>query len=313
MIKVSLISPCYNGETYLTHFLDSLLLQTYQNVEFIFVNDGSTDKTEDIFMSYKTKLETKGWSVIYIHQENNGQASALNQGLKIFTGDYLIFPDSDDILYPNHISQKVEFMEQHPELGFAFCKLDAVDETDINQIKYQMFRKQTTNDNLDLDLINRNNILWTPIGNIFRRSDFLKAHPSKRIYEGTGGQNFQMLFPMACHSKYGYIDSSLGKYVIRKESHSRLKKSKEDRDYELIDIWLNTIKNLTNINNQTKLLYIKTTFNHYFNLHHPHTSTTLPRIKIKPKTILKPFIKIKEHNKKYKIYLFGIHLLTIWK
>ena len=46
--KVSLISPCHNGENYLTRFLDSLLVQTYTNVEFIFVDDGSTDKTSDI-------------------------------------------------------------------------------------------------------------------------------------------------------------------------------------------------------------------------------------------------------------------------
>lgn len=58
--KVSLISPCYNGERYLSHFLDSLLLQNYNNVEFIFVDDGSTDKTREVFESYRKGLENKG-------------------------------------------------------------------------------------------------------------------------------------------------------------------------------------------------------------------------------------------------------------
>ena len=49
--KVSLISPCYNGSSYIKWFLDSLVNQTYKNVEFIFINDGSTDNTEEIFMS----------------------------------------------------------------------------------------------------------------------------------------------------------------------------------------------------------------------------------------------------------------------
>lgn len=52
MKKVSLVSPCYNGESHLGYFIDSLLAQTYPNVEFIFVDDGSTDRTAEIFASY---------------------------------------------------------------------------------------------------------------------------------------------------------------------------------------------------------------------------------------------------------------------
>ena len=56
----SVISPCYNGEKYLKHFLESLLEQTYSNVEFIIVNDGSNDNSEKIILSYKDKIEKKG-------------------------------------------------------------------------------------------------------------------------------------------------------------------------------------------------------------------------------------------------------------
>ncbi len=122
MKKVSIISPCYNGASYLPHFLQSLSEQTYTNIEFIFVNDGSTDNSEQLFLDYKPRLEQKGWSVIYIKQENAGQAAALNKGLEIFSGDYLLWPDSDDILLPQHIEQKVSFMEAHPEYALAFCR-----------------------------------------------------------------------------------------------------------------------------------------------------------------------------------------------
>lgn len=132
--KVSLISPCHNGENYLTRFLDSLLVQTYTNVEFIFVDDGSTDKTSDIFESYRKQLEDKGWAVIYIWQENQGAAGALNTGLKRFTGDYLIWPDSDDILYPDHIRCKVDFMECNKNIGIGYCSFDYVYEDDIDNI-----------------------------------------------------------------------------------------------------------------------------------------------------------------------------------
>lgn len=58
-LLVSVISPCYNGEKYLKHFLESLLEQTYSNVEFIIVNDGSNDNSEKIILSYKDKIEKR--------------------------------------------------------------------------------------------------------------------------------------------------------------------------------------------------------------------------------------------------------------
>ena len=63
--KVSLIVPCYNGEGYLGDFLDSVLAQTYPNIELILVNDGSTDGTEEVFLQYSSRLETGGGCEIY--------------------------------------------------------------------------------------------------------------------------------------------------------------------------------------------------------------------------------------------------------
>lgn len=57
--KVSVITPCYNGESFIARFLDSLLVQTYNNIEFILINDGSTDKTEEIVRSYRKKFKDK--------------------------------------------------------------------------------------------------------------------------------------------------------------------------------------------------------------------------------------------------------------
>ena len=298
MKKVSLVSPCYNGEKYVCRFLDSLLEQTYDNVEFIFVNDGSTDNTEEIFMSYKPKLENKGWKVIYIRQENAGQAAALNNGLKIFSGDYLIFPDSDDILYPNHISKKVEFMEQHPECGLAFCILDVVNENDISKVIHQQRRKPAADDDLFNDLIERRNIIWTPVGNIFRSKCFLEVVPSRHIYEGNAGQNFQMLLPMAHKFKCGYIEEALAKYVVRKASHSRQKKSKELFREHALDIWINTILSLKDETDLNKSRYIRQAAGHFYaELSKPEHKTKriylfnfIPLFKIKIKKSIKIYL-----------------------
>jgi len=85
---VSVITPCYNVEMYLPKFLDSLLQQTYKSLEVILVDDGSTDNTQIILNEYAPRLEAEGYAVKVVHQENGGLASAINFGLKFFTGEF---------------------------------------------------------------------------------------------------------------------------------------------------------------------------------------------------------------------------------
>ena len=101
--KVSIVTPCYNGEKYLERFLKSILNQSYGNIELIFINDGSTDQTEEIIKKYKEEFDLHNIELTYLFQENAGQAAALNNGLKYVQGDYLLCMDSDD-----EISENVE-------------------------------------------------------------------------------------------------------------------------------------------------------------------------------------------------------------
>ena len=114
---VSIITPCFNGEKYLDRFFRSVLNQTYENLELIFINDGSSDKTEEKVLNYKDELKNRNICFTYLYQDNAGQAAALNKGLKVFKGDYLVWPDSDDELVPDSIEKRVDFLEKHPELG----------------------------------------------------------------------------------------------------------------------------------------------------------------------------------------------------
>ena len=309
--RVSLITPCYNGEKYLEYFFKSLEQQTYKNVEFIFINDGSTDNTEIIFNRHKSILEKKGWDIKYIFQFNAGQAAALNKGLKIFNGKYLIFPDSDDILYPNHIEEKVRFMEQNLEFGFAFCKIDVVKESNLELIVTNFSMNRERKYNLFSDLIERKNILWMPIGNIFRSSSFLEVVPERDIFSGPGGQNFQMLLPMAHKFKCGYIDKSLGKYVLRRSSHSHSYNNHLLRERQLLNIWINTINKLDDTD-ENRSLYIKKAVDHFM-------TSLYSAIKVPSKTNtfkiylfdLIEIFKIRHVNNLYMIYLFGCKLLKI--
>ena len=90
--KITVIVPVYNVENYLEKCLDSLINQTYKNLEIIVINDGSTDNSGEICQEYAQKDNR----IIYVEQENGGQSEARNMGLDRMTGSYVTFVDSDD-------------------------------------------------------------------------------------------------------------------------------------------------------------------------------------------------------------------------
>lgn len=102
MVKVSVIIPVYNAEKYLKECIDSLLCQTIKDLEFIFVNDGSQDTSQQIITGYQATDSR----IVLINQPNQGVSVARNNGIAIAKGDYIGFVDADDTI-------AVDFFEQH--------------------------------------------------------------------------------------------------------------------------------------------------------------------------------------------------------
>lgn len=94
MDLITIIIPIYNSEKYLKRCLDSIINQTYKNLEIILINDGSIDQSENICKYYKSKDDR----INYIYQANEGVGSARNRGIEAATGKYLFFCDSDDAI-----------------------------------------------------------------------------------------------------------------------------------------------------------------------------------------------------------------------
>lgn len=219
---VSIITPCYNGESFLRRFLDSLLVQDYPRIEFILVNDGSTDRTNEVVTQYRKRLQNNLERFVYIEQENQGQAAALNQGLAIFTGDYLTWPDSDDF-FPcaDAISQKVDWMESHHEIGLLCSRANIVDESDLNKTIGYLECLQVPQEQLFKHFLFAQNVCFAPGCFIVRASAFLKCVPLRKIRSYTGlGQNWQMLLPIVFSSQVGFMQDVLYTYVVRANSHS---------------------------------------------------------------------------------------------
>lgn len=109
MPNVSIIIPIYNVEQYLSRCVDSVLQQTLKNIEIILVDDGSPDKSPSMCDHYK-EIDDR---IKVIHKKNGGLASARNAGLKIATGEYILFLDSDDWIQPETAEELVSIAEQY--------------------------------------------------------------------------------------------------------------------------------------------------------------------------------------------------------
>ena len=111
---LSVIIPTFNRAFYILTVLESVLKQTYRNMEVLVVDDGSKDSTKEVLAPYLHKIQ-------YIYQDNRGNAAARNAGLKQAKGKYVAFLDSDDYWAQEKCEKQVAFLEKHPDCAFVYC------------------------------------------------------------------------------------------------------------------------------------------------------------------------------------------------
>jgi len=162
--KISVIVPVYNVEKYLEKCLESIVNQTYDNLEIILVNDCSTDGSEEIIKKFKSKHK----NILYFKNEkNSGAAYSRNVALKKATGDYIGFIDSDDYVEPGYFEGLMNSIKKE-KADIAVCDINIID-TD----KGTTFRsKSGTSDNNKEDFIN-NGLAASPANKLFKREALL--------------------------------------------------------------------------------------------------------------------------------------------
>lgn len=116
---VSVVIPCFNQAHFLAEAIESVLQQSWPFLEVIVVDDGSTDDTRIVAATFN--------KVKYIYQENQGVSRARNAGIKNSKGQYLIFLDADDWLYPEAIVNNFQYLLKNPDLAFVSGAYDFVD------------------------------------------------------------------------------------------------------------------------------------------------------------------------------------------
>ena len=185
MVKVSVILPIYNVAPYLDETFQSLIHQSLRDIEIIAVNDGSTDKSEDIIKKYQQKDDR----IISFTQENKGQSAARNLALQHATGKYIYMMDSDDVLKDTDALQTCYDYAEKNQPDFIFFDGESFSEKGVDRISRNTKRTHLVDENkkydgeyllnLVLDTQTHNCVVWL----LFIRKDFLDRIGLK-FYEG---------------------------------------------------------------------------------------------------------------------------------
>lgn len=131
MPKVSVVMPVYNGGKYLHAAIDSILTQTFSDFELLIINDGSTDNSDSIIMSY-TDVRVK-----YFRNEMNiGVAATLNKGILLSVAKYIARMDADDICLPERFEKQVAYLDSHADVAVIDCAMQYMTENGIPLNKF---------------------------------------------------------------------------------------------------------------------------------------------------------------------------------
>lgn len=223
---VSVLTPCYNTGKYIHRLLDSILSQSYPQIEMFVIDDGSSDGSGEIVRAYVPQFEERGYKLSLIRQENSGQSVAIQRGLKLVSGEFLVWPDSDDFYASSLSIEKMVAALQRAGNEFAMVR------TQENMLEDETLRvthvmgldaKEIEEDKPLFEdcLFGKNGFFYCP-GAYMVRFDKLKEATDLEIFTAKdAGQNWQLMLPMLYSYRCLTILEPLYNVVQRAASHSR--------------------------------------------------------------------------------------------
>lgn len=224
---ISVIVPAYNAERHLKECLDSLLAQTYQRIEVIIVDDGSTDRTAQICKEYTEKDKR----IVYVFQKNQGVSEARNHGIQVAKGDYLGFVDADDKIHPDMYGYLLKILLEndadlstveiaddiHYDLGSNRCKEEILSQEEMAKIFFKVGSQK---------------IIYYVWNRLYKREIFQeKEYFDKRF---SIGEDVIASYKAIIRSKK-IVVSSCPMYFYRKDSG--VTSSFNKKYFQLIDVW----------------------------------------------------------------------------
>lgn len=183
--RISIIVPVYNVENYLTKCLDSLVNQSYRNIEVLVVDDGSKDKSAEIIKSFALKYPEK---IKAFTKENGGLSDARNFGIELATGDYIGFVDSDDYVTETMFEEMLLLAEKH-QAKMVICNIQKVNENGQVTQKLTQLPNMQEKINLEDHFSVFSDISYFACNKLFRKELF----EHKRFKKGVHFEDIQLI------------------------------------------------------------------------------------------------------------------------
>jgi len=210
-ILVSIIVPCYNAAPFISATIQSVLQQSLGSFELICLNDGSTDSTEQEILRFSDPR------IRYINKANTGVSDTRNVGFKLSAGKYILYLDADDILTEHFLQKRVDYLEQHPEIGFCCSEVIKIDEAGnvISDTKWG-----GAHSNILLEVLSYNLKIITCPSNYLFRKDLLLKHSIKFDPALSSSADRFFLIELSNVAKCGLVEDAYLYYRMHPSSMS---------------------------------------------------------------------------------------------
>lgn len=250
-MKISIIVPVYNVEKELSRCIDSLVKQTYKDIEIILVDDGSTDESPYICENYK-KIYS---NIKVIHKENGGLSSARNCGINNSSGEYLLFVDSDDYINNETCERFFKAIEKD-DVDIVVGEARETRNNEIILYKHDSFQDNKVYSNTEyINIAIKNNEFYAPVCFNMYKKEFL-LNNNLFFKEGILHEDMQYLPRVFLSAKkIKKISYIFYEYIIRENSitnNNNYKKNIEDI-FEIYSEWYEMFKKIENKKNRKML------------------------------------------------------------
>lgn len=211
---ISIIIPVYNAECYLDKCLESVVNQTYKNLEILLIDDGSTDSSFDICQKWKN-IDDR---IKVYHKENGGQSSARNFGLSMVHGDYITFVDNDDYLELSMYEELIELAVINNSDITGCATLTEYNDYSVN--KFKKLQSGVLEKNfLISNILCQNDYSWGTMWNKIFKSDLIKKH---RFPEGKQLEDYVLIIKLFNEAnKIYFYNKPMYHWIQRSSSQSK--------------------------------------------------------------------------------------------
>ncbi|HHK5535192.1 TPA: glycosyltransferase family 2 protein [Bacillus mobilis] len=255
---VSVIVPLYNAEKYIEETMESILNQTYKNIEIVIVDDGSKDQSSSIVKNFKKKYPEQ---IKYILQENQGVSVARNTGIENANGEYISFLDSDDLWHSTKIEKQIESMHKN-NMNACYCGfMNFYEETGEKVENTTNFVKGNMTKAFLTHQVFAQTSTW-----IFKKS-IVMNHNIRFTPGCSWGEDLEFLFKLMSVTNVCYVDEYLTYYRIlsggslsSNYKDYELKTTKELEVFNRMKDWIHNKSKDLITNDSTELIEILETY-----------------------------------------------------